>query len=69
VCDTLHDLSTDGRWDELSDYITDEMVDAFSVEADWSDLRDAIDDRYEHVDRVSLYTPFDGSDRWNHLIE
>lgn len=67
VCDTLHDLSAQGRWDELSEHVTDEMLDAFSVEADWPDLRDAVEDRYEHVDRVSLYTPFDGGDRWRHL--
>jgi probable F420-dependent oxidoreductase len=68
VCDTLHDLSTKGRWDELGDHITGEMVDAFSVEADWPDLRDAVEDRYEHLDRVSLYTPFDGGDRWRHFV-
>lgn len=69
VSDTLHDLSTAGRWDELSEHVTDEMLDAFSVEADWPDLRGALEDRYEHVDRVSLYTPFDGGDRWRHVVE
>ncbi|MFB6171420.1 MAG: TIGR03617 family F420-dependent LLM class oxidoreductase [Haloarculaceae archaeon] len=64
----LHDLSTQGRWDEMGDLITDEMLAAFTVEADWPDLRDAIEDRYEHVDRVSLYTPFDGRDRWRQLV-
>jgi probable F420-dependent oxidoreductase len=67
VCDTLHDLTTEGRWDELGDPITDEMVEAFSVEADWPDLRAAIEDRYEHMDRVSVYSPFDGGDRWRQL--
>lgn len=69
VCDRLHELSTAGRWDELGDHVTDEMVDAFSVEADWPDLRTAIEERYEHVDRVSLYTPFDGGERWSHLVD
>lgn len=68
ICDILHDLSTEGRWDELAEHITDEMVDAFSVEGDWPDLRAAVEDRYDHVDRVSLYTPFDGGDRWRHLV-
>lgn len=67
VCETLHDLSTEGRWDELGEHVSDEMVDAFSVEADWPDLRDAIEERYDHLDRVSLYAPFDGGDRWRHL--
>lgn len=69
VCDTLHELSVEGRWDELGEPITDEMLEAFSVEGDWPELRAEIEDRYEHVDRVSLYTPFDGSEKWRHLIE
>lgn len=68
VCDTLHHLSTEGRWDELSEHITDEMVTAFSIEATWSNLREAIDDRYEYIDRVSLYSPFDGGNRWRYLV-
>jgi len=68
VSDTLHDLSTEGRWDELGEHVTDEMVETFSVEANWPDLRATIEDRYEHLDRVSLYTPFDGGERWEHLV-
>lgn len=68
VCTTLHDLSMQGRWDELSEHVTDEMLDAFAVEADWPDLREAVERRYDHVDRVSLYTTFDGSDHWRHLV-
>jgi probable F420-dependent oxidoreductase len=67
VSETLHELSVDGRWDELADHVTDEMVEAFSVEADWPELVDALERRYNHVDRISLYTPFDGGDRWRHL--
>lgn len=68
VSDTLHDLAGAGRWDELPDHVTDEMVETFSVEADWSDLRDVLEARYTHVDRISLYTPYDGGDRWRHLV-
>lgn len=68
VCSELHALTTEGRWDELGDPITDEMVDTFSVEAKWTNLRDRLQDRYEHVDRASLYTPFDGSEQWNELV-
>lgn len=67
VCDILHDLTIEGRWDELSENVTDEMVAAFSIEADWPNLRSAIEDRYEYVDRVSLYTPFDGNKRWRNI--
>lgn len=68
VVGDLHELSTEGRWEEMGEYVTDEMLDAFTVEADWPDLRGAIEDRYEHVDRVSLYTPFDGRERWQQLV-
>lgn len=68
VSDTLHDLASEGRWDELGGQVTDDMVDTFSVEADWADLRDALDARYDHLDRVSLYTAFDGGDRWRQLV-
>jgi len=67
VVEDLHELSTEGRWDELPDLVTDEMLAAFTVEADWPDLREAVADRYDHVDRVSLYTPFDGGERWQAL--
>ncbi len=68
ICETLHERARQGRWDELSEYISDEMVAAFSIEADWPDLRTAIEARYEHVDRVSVYRPYDGHDRWSHLV-
>jgi probable F420-dependent oxidoreductase len=68
VSDTLHDLAGEGRWDELGDHVTDEMVETFSVEADWPDLRDVLESRYDHLDRVSLYTAFDGGDRWRALV-
>lgn len=68
VCDTLHELAGENRWDELGEHVTDEMVEAFSVEGEWPELRDRLAERYEHVDRVSLYTPFDGGDRWQHLL-
>lgn len=68
VSDTLHELAGKGRWDELGDHVTDEMLETFSVEADWENLRSVLEDRYEHLDRVSLYEAFDGGDQWKHLI-
>lgn len=69
VVEDLHALSTEGRWDELPALVTDEMLEAFTVEADWADLPAAVEERYHHMDRVSLYTPFDGSERWQSLVE
>jgi probable F420-dependent oxidoreductase len=68
VCDRLHELSVDDRWDEMPDLVSDEMVDAFAVEGTWDELQDRLADRYDHVDRVALYTPFDGGDRWRRLV-
>lgn len=69
VCGELHELSMAGRWDEMPDLVSDEMVAAFSVEGRWDEMRDRLEDRYAHVDRVSLYTPFDGEAHWRALVE
>lgn len=69
VCDHLHALSVDDRWEEMPDLVSDEMIDAFAVEGEWTDLRDRLEDRYDNIDRVSLYTPFDGGDQWRHLVQ
>lgn len=54
----LHDLSTDQRWDEMADLVTDEIVDKFAVQAPLGDLRDELVRTYGGVaDRVVL--PFD----------
>lgn len=67
VCDTLHECTVEGRWDELGDYVTDEMLDAFAIEGDWDELPGKIEDRYAHMDRVMLYDAFRGEDHWNEL--
>lgn len=67
VCDELHSLSVSGDWDQMPELVTDEMLETFAVEAPWSELRDAIEQRYSHVDRVALYMPFDGTDAWTEL--
>lgn len=68
VCDELHELSVNDRWDEMPELVTDEMVATLSVEGSWDELRDRIDERYTHVDRISLYTPFRGEDYWRRLL-
>lgn len=64
----LHELSVKDRWDEMPALVTDEMVDAFSVTGEWGELRTRIEDRYERVDRVWLYTPFRGEDHWEDFV-
>lgn len=67
VCDELHELSVTDRWDEMADVITGEMLEAFAIEGTWDDLLDQIEDRYSHVDRVSIYNPFRGEAAWSKL--
>ena len=64
VSDQLHELSVEDNWDQMPDLVTDEMVDAFSVEGRWDQMRARIEARYEHIDRVALYTPFRGEEHW-----
>lgn len=69
VCDQLHEYSVDDRWDEMPDLVSDDMVEAFSVEGRWDEVRERIEDRYDNIDRVAIYLPFDGGERWERLIE
>lgn len=69
TCDELHDLSVNDEWERMPELVTDEMVDTFSVEGCWDELREKIEDRYEHIDRVAVYTPFDGADYWRQMID
>lgn len=68
TCDRLHELSMNDEWERMPDLVTDEMVDAFAVEGSWDELHDRIEQRYEHMDRVAVYTPFRGEDHWAPLV-
>lgn len=68
VCDELHELSVNNRWKEMSELITDEMIDVFSVEARPSQLRKRLEERYDMLDRVSIYQPFQGEDFWKDVL-
>lgn len=68
VCDELHELSVSDEWEQMPHFVTDEMLETFAVEAPWDELRAAVEDRYSNIDRVALYTPFEGDDRWAELV-
>jgi probable F420-dependent oxidoreductase len=64
----LHELSKDDEWAEMTELVTDEMVDAFAIRAPPEDLADELLDSYGGVaDRVQLQ--FDGSDYWADVLE
>jgi probable F420-dependent oxidoreductase len=64
----LHELSKDDEWAEMTELITDEMVDAFAIRAPPAELGEEIIATYGGVaDRVQLQ--FDGSDYWADVLE
>ncbi|MFB1062637.1 TIGR03617 family F420-dependent LLM class oxidoreductase [Natrinema sp. H-ect4] len=63
----LHELSKDGQWEEMTELVTADMVDAFAIEAPPDELADEILDKYGGIaDRIQL--AFDGSEYWNEVL-
>lgn len=55
----LNTLARQGRWDEMADLVTDEVLEAFAVVGEPDEVPALITERVEGlVDRVSLYTPY-----------
>ncbi|WP_255682139.1 TIGR03617 family F420-dependent LLM class oxidoreductase [Natrinema sp. SYSU A 869] len=55
VGEELHDLSKDGKWEEMADLVTDEMVATFAIEAPPEELLSQAEDVYGGIaDRVVL---------------
>lgn len=64
----LHELSKEDEWDEMTELVTDEMVDAFAIDAPPNELADEILDKYGGTaDRLQLN--FDGGDYWKAVLE
>ncbi|WP_380872746.1 hypothetical protein ACFB49_36620 [Sphingomonas sp. DBB INV C78] len=55
----LNLMSKEGRWDAMTDLITDEITDAFAVKGRPDEIADRIAARCDGlIDRVTLYTPY-----------
>jgi probable F420-dependent oxidoreductase len=70
VQDELNMLSKRGRWTEMAELITPEMLDAFVVQAPHDRLADALGRRFGGLaDRIQFYAPW-GPDRdaWRALL-
>ena len=71
VGEKLHAMSRGGRWEEMSDCVSEEMLAAFAVEAAPSDVGAALRARYDGLlDRVALFEfmrPGDRDDFWREL--
>ena len=68
----LWELSKAGKWGEMTDLITDEMVAAFAVEAPLDEIADAVRAEYDGIaDRVvlDLDEGFGGQEFWRDIVE
>jgi probable F420-dependent oxidoreductase len=55
----LNTMTKQGRWDEIGDLVTDEMVEAFSVVGSPEQVGKALRDKLDGlVDRVQFYAPY-----------
>ena len=69
ICDRLHELSTKGEWEKMASEIGDDVLEEFVVQGEWSEIGRIIENRYKgFADRVRLYLPFDGDDKWKDLV-
>ena len=67
----LNALSKGGRWTEMADVVTDEILDAFAVQAPYDEVADALAQRYAGLaDRMSFFSQWgDDRDRWPALLD
>jgi probable F420-dependent oxidoreductase len=55
----LNTMSKEGRWDEMTALITDDMMKEFCVQGSPGEIPDLVEERCAGmVDRVTLYTPY-----------
>ena len=68
--DELNSMSKRGRWGEMAELITDEMLGAFVVQAPHDRLAGALASRCAGADRVQFFAPW-GPDRdaWRALLD
>ncbi len=59
LAERLHGMSKEGRWFEMGELISDDMLNEFAVVAPISELAETVKSRYDGLlDRVSYYFPF-----------
>jgi probable F420-dependent oxidoreductase len=59
IGEELGSLAARGKWAEMPQLITDEMLETFVIIGDWDDVADKLHAKYDGLlDRVGLYRPF-----------
>jgi probable F420-dependent oxidoreductase len=68
--DELNSMSKAGKWAEMGELITDDVLDAFAVVARPEDIAARIGERFgDVVHRLSFYVPYrQDPDRWNAVM-
>jgi len=69
--DDLNKMSKEGKWQEMGDLITDEILHTFAVVAEPEKLAAGLDERYgDIVQRLSFYAPYASDpDRWRQVMQ
>ena len=69
--DDLNKMSKEGKWAEMGELITDEILDTFAVVAEPEKLADGMNARYgDIVQRLSFYAPYASDpDRWKAVMD
>lgn len=72
VAEELSGLAARGRWGEMTELIDDQILSAFAVRGQTSDLPAALKEKYQGVaDRLGLYVPYvpgERDDLWSRLV-
>ena len=69
VSNRLHELSIRGEWGMMAREVTDDVLNEFVVEGRWDEIGQELKSRYGGLaDRVRLYLPFDGAERWRAAV-
>ena len=69
IGERLRSLSLKGEWGEMGREVTDDMLDEFVVQGSWSEIGSIVGKKYGGmIDRVRMYLPFDGGEKWRTLV-
>ena len=69
--DDLNKMSKEGKWKEMGELITDDILHTFAVVAEPEQLAAGLAERYgDIVQRISFYAPYTSDpDRWRSIME
>ncbi|MDQ2649635.1 MAG: LLM class F420-dependent oxidoreductase [Actinomycetota bacterium] len=69
--DELNRMSKEGKWQEMGDLITDDILNAFAVVAEPEGIAPELNKRYgDVIHRISFYAPYASDpDRWTTVME